>query len=62
MGDASETEQLMMAKSRISALERELDESKGELDYFDAEHKTAIERAETRSNTASLRHFISFFS
>lgn len=35
-----------MARSRVKALERELIESKAELDYFDIEHKNAIERAE----------------
>lgn len=52
MSDASEGEQLAMANLRIDALERELDESKGEMDYFDAEHKSAIERAEAAEDQA----------
>ena len=52
MGDASEAEQLSMAKSRIDALEREIKEREVELDYFDTEHKNAIDRAEAAEDQA----------
>lgn len=43
---ASESEQLLAARARIEALEKELEDQKINLDYFDSEHRAAEERAE----------------
>jgi hypothetical protein len=49
---ASAGEQLDAANARIEALERQFTEQSAELDYFDAEHKDAIDRAEAAEEQA----------
>jgi hypothetical protein len=49
---ASAGEQLDAANARIEALERQFIDQAAELDYFDAEHKDAVDRAEVAEEQA----------
>jgi hypothetical protein len=49
---ASDKEQLDAANARIEALERQSQDQKASLEYFDAEHQVAEERAETAEEQA----------
>jgi len=49
---ASANDQLDAANARIEALGRQLTEQAGDLDYFDAEHKDAVDRAEVAEEQA----------
>jgi hypothetical protein len=54
---ASDKEQLDAANARIEVLERQFRDQKASLEYFDAEHQVAEERAETAEEQARASAF-----
>jgi hypothetical protein len=54
---ASDSDQLAAAKARIDALEKQSKDQRATLDYFDAEHQIAEERAEVAEGQARAAAF-----